>query len=167
MKRHQSAQLRGFTLIEVVAALGILGVLLTAASVSQSRMAEQDRQSRDRLLAVGLLASWADQHWSKRDQWAAWAEGGEAGELPPLLETKFASADDSRRTESWRLLVRFGPRLEPPVPEVVSLRLVVVGSDVQRGASPLALLDVLVPEVQEEGQAPDFVQPPAVRGIRP
>ena len=47
-----SASRRGFTLLEVVAALALLGGLLVAASVARSQMSVQDRVSRDRLLAV-------------------------------------------------------------------------------------------------------------------
>ena len=93
MKHVRSIDRRGFTLIEVVAALAILGVLLTAASVSRGRMARQDRQSRDRLAAVALLATWADRHWAERARWAAWAEGEGPDGLPPLLEQAVALAD--------------------------------------------------------------------------
>ena len=134
--------------------MAILGALLTAVSVSHGRMTRQDRQSRDRLVAVGLLSAWADRHWAERARWAAWAEGGGSDGPPPLLDRAEAAASTGEPlpSASWGLVVGPGPRLEPEVPGVTSLRLAVVDADSDRDAAPLALLDVLVPELEEPAE---------------
>lgn len=140
----------GFTLLEVVAALALLGGLLMAASVGRSRMSEQDRLSRDRLLAVELLGAWADLNWSQREEWAS----GVDVPLPPLVPVE-AGKQVRERASRWRIEVVPGPPLRPRVEGVKSLRLVVTTDRTSaeplatraKSASddaPLAVLDVLV-----------------------
>ena len=138
----------GFTLIEVVAALAILGGLLTAASLARSRLARQDRVSRDRQLAVLLLERWADRNWERRSDWAAWAASErDEPDVFELLDEEEREGD-RRRAAPWRLALEPTDALEPPVEGVTPLRLRVLGQRWDgRGSrpAPLAVLDVLVP----------------------
>ena len=153
--RRACPSTRGFTLIEVVAALAILGGLLTAASLARGRLVRQDRVSRDRQLAVSLLERWADRRWDRREEWAAWAAGRDL----PGEELELLDEDDPERSvergSAWRLELEAVDALEPPVEGVTALRLRVVGGRRDRRqapAAPLAVLDVLVPAAPPEAQ---------------
>ncbi len=130
--RHSGFGRRGFTLIEVLAGLVLLGTLLAAATLAKSRFTRQLADADRRIEAVDaadqLLTGW----WSDPQSLPRSGSGTAPGADGLIWQTRTATY------------------AAHPAFEVAVTRLEIYDQRAQVGDAPIVAVDVLVPEAPAE-----------------
>lgn len=124
---------QGLTLIEVVAALAVLGTLLTAILMAEGRCRRQTAGARMRLAACRAVDGLLEQWWASSEKFPRDAEGEIEGQ--PKLHWKTAVVDNEA-------VERLGGQV---------VRLSVFGAEEPWRERSLVTVDVVLPQEKPEG----------------
>jgi type II secretory pathway pseudopilin PulG len=127
----------GATLVEALAGLVILGTLLVAVLVANSRLHRQRGRTAQRLEAVRVADRLLDGWWQKRDEFPRRDEGAVA-------------ADRSGRSWSWRTSVVENEDADALGCEVVALEVFAVTETGRTPSDAACRVEVLLPQKVEE-----------------